>query len=150
LRTNCKSKFRPQSTEKNHWSKFIYVTKKTYWYSVIEVRADTRKNLLPKKIKLGRQLCKFDYYIVATRCYNCSKFNQWNEECRGDVTCPLCVGPHNLKVCTGDSTTHNCTNCAKYNKYNPTKTINDAHSFLDNNCHIWQTAITKTKMNTEY
>ena len=48
-------------------SKFIYVTKKTYRHEVIEVGADTRKNLLHKNIKLGWQIYKTDDYIVATR-----------------------------------------------------------------------------------
>jgi len=131
-------------------SKFIYVTKKTYRHAVIEVVADKRKNLLHKKIKLGWQICKIDDYRVATRCYNCSKFNHRTQECRGEVTCPLCAGPHTLKGCTGDSTTHKCANCANYNKYNPTKTINDAHSSLDKKCPSWQAATAKIKMNMEY
>ena len=131
-------------------SKFIYVTKKKYRNAVIEVGADTRKNLLHKKIKLGWQICKTDDYLVATRCYNCSKFNHRTQECRGEVTCPLCAGPHTLKECTGDSTTHKCTNCQQYNKYNPKKTINDAHSSLDKKCPSWQAAIAKIKMNTDY
>jgi len=131
-------------------SKFICVTKKTSRHAVIEVGADTRKNLLHKKFKLGWQICKIDDYKVATRCCNCSKFNHRTQECRGEVTCPLCAGPHTLKECTGDSTTQKCTNCVNYNKYNPTKTINDARSFLDKKCPSWQAAIAKIKMNTEY
>jgi len=109
-----------------------------------------KKNILHKKIKLGWQICKIDDYIVATRCYNCSKFNHRTQECRKEGTCPRCAGPHTLKECTEDSTTHNCINCANYNKYNPTKTINDAHSSLDKKCPSWQAAIAKIKMNTEY
>jgi hypothetical protein len=130
--------------------KFIYVTKKKHRNAVIEVGADTRNYLMDKKIKLGWQICKMDDYLVATRCFNCSKFNHKTQECRGTVTCPLCAGPHTLKECTGESTTHKCTNCMAYNKYNPTKTINDAHSSLDKKCPSWQAAIEKIKMNTEY
>jgi FtsZ-binding cell division protein ZapB len=136
--------------KENIVAKFIYVTKTKCRNAVIEVGADIRKTLLHKKIKLGRQICKTDEYLVATRCYKCSKFNHRTQECRGEVTCPLCAGPHTLKECTGDSTTHKCTNCANYNKYNPTKTINDAHSSLDKKCPSWQAAIEKIRMNTEY
>jgi hypothetical protein len=55
-------------------------------------------------------------------------------ECRGEVTCPLCAGPHTIKECKSNATTYNCINCAMYNRYNLTKAINDAHSALDKGC----------------
>jgi hypothetical protein len=98
-------------------AKFTYVRKKMYRNAVVEVGggADTRKTLLHRKIKVGWQICRIEDYLVAIRCFKCSKFNHRTQECRGEVTCPLCAGPHTLKDCKGD-TTFKCANCANYNK----------------------------------
>jgi hypothetical protein len=56
-------------------AKFSYVTKKMNRNVVVEVGADTRKTLLHRKIKLGWQICKIEDYLVATRCFKCSRFN---------------------------------------------------------------------------
>jgi hypothetical protein len=76
---------------------FTYVTKRKHRNAVVKVGADTRKTLLRSKIKLGWQVCRTDY-VAVTRCFKCSKFNHRTTECRGDVTCPLCASPHNIRV----------------------------------------------------
>jgi hypothetical protein len=78
-------------------AKFTYVTRKMYRNVVVEVGVDTRKTVLHRKIKLGWQICRIEDYLVATRCFKCSKFNHRTQECGGEVTCPLCTGPHTLK-----------------------------------------------------
>jgi hypothetical protein len=78
---------------------------------VVDVGADTRKTLLHRKINLGWQICRVDDYLVATRCFKCSRFIHRLQECRGEATCPLCAGPHTLKECTGDSKIYMCINC---------------------------------------
>ena len=80
-------------------AKFSYVTKKMTRNLVVEVGADTRKLLLQRKIKMGWQICRIDDYLVANRCFKCSRFNHRHRDCRGEVTCPLCAGPHMLKEC---------------------------------------------------
>jgi len=121
-----------------------------YRNAVVEVGADTRKTLLHRKIKLGWQICRTEGYLVVTRCFKCSGFNHRTQECRGEVICPLCAGPHTLKECKGGSTTVKCTNCANYNKHNPTKTISAAHSSLDRKCPSLLAVLEKNKLNTEY
>ena len=103
--------------------KFTYVTKRKHRNAVVEVGADTRKTLLHKKIKLGWQICRTDDYVTATRCFNCSKFNHRTIDCRGEVTCPLCAGPHTIKECKSDPTTYKCVNCEIYHRHNQTKVI---------------------------
>jgi hypothetical protein len=116
---------------------------------VAEVGADTRKTLLHRKIKLGWQICRIDY-LVATRRFKCSRFNHRLQDCRGEVTCSLCAGPHTLKECTGDSKIYTCINCVNYNKHNPTKNISVDHSSLDRNCPSTHAVIEKYRLNTEY
>ena len=131
-------------------AKFIYVTKKKHRNAVVEVSAETRRTLLNKKIRIGWQICRIDDYITATRCYKCSKFNHRTQDCRGEVTCPLCAGNHTLKECKGDSTMFKCINCENYKKHNPTSNISAAHSALDRKCPSLQAILQKNRQNTEY
>ena len=131
-------------------AKFSYVTKKMNRNLVVEVGADTRKTLLHRKIKLGWQICRIEDYLVATRCFKCSRFNHRLRDCSGEVTCSLCTGPHTLKECTGDSKIYKCINCVTYNKHNPTKNISVDHSSLDKKCPSMQANIEKYRMNPKY
>jgi len=117
---------------------------------VVEVNAETRKTLLNKKIGIGWQICWIDDYITATRCYKCSKFNHRTQDCRGEVTCPLCAGNHTLKECKRDATTFKCINCENNKKHNPTSNISVAHSALDRNCPSLKAILQKNRLNTEY
>jgi len=78
---------------------FSYQTRKHSRNLVMEVGAHNRKRILHKKVKLGWQICKIeDYkYVVATRCYKCSRFNHTARDFRGEETCPLCAESHKLK-----------------------------------------------------
>ena len=78
-------------------AKFTYVTKTLHRTAVLEVGAEIRKILFNKKVRLGWQICRTDDYLTATRCFKCSKFNHRTQDCRGEITCPLCAGPHILK-----------------------------------------------------
>jgi len=72
-------------------AKFVYVTKRQIRNLVMEVTADTRRQIILKEVKLGWTMCRLGDYLVANRCYNCSKCNHRYRECRGIVTCPLCA-----------------------------------------------------------
>jgi len=63
-------------------AKFAYVTKRYTRNLVVEVTADTRRQIIKTKVKLGWIMCKLGDYLVANRCYNCSKFNHRFRECR--------------------------------------------------------------------
>ena len=56
-------------------AKFFYTWKQNR-NLVMEVGNQTRKLLIQTKIKLGWQICKIEHYVVATRCFKCSRFNQ--------------------------------------------------------------------------
>jgi hypothetical protein len=81
-------------------AKFLYVTKRLTRNLVIEVSAHKRRILIQKKIKLSWIVCRLGDYLVANRCFKCSKFNHRQRECRGTVTCPRCAGNHALKDCS--------------------------------------------------
>jgi hypothetical protein len=113
-------------------AKFTYVKKKMHRNAEVEVGGGgNQKDTTIQQSELGWQICKIEDYLVATRCFKCSNFNHRTQDCRGEVTCPLRAGPHTLKECKGASTTFKCTNCANYNKHNPTKNISVVHSSLD-------------------
>ena len=79
--------------------KFTYETKRHTRNIVAEVGSQTRKKLIHNKVKLGWINCNIEDYLVATRCFKCSRFNHKMRDCRGSETCPLCAGNHNLKDC---------------------------------------------------
>ena len=130
-------------------AKFSYETRKHCRNLVMEVGAQTRKQLLHKKVKLGRQICNMADDVVATRCYKCSRFNHWARDCR-EETCPLCAGSHKLKECTTNPLEHKCIKCICYNKHNQIKTICVNHTSLDKNCPSLLATLKKHKENTAY
>jgi hypothetical protein len=73
-------------------AKFSYSTKQGWVNMVIEVCSGKRKKFLHTKLKLGWLICSADDYLVARRCFKCSRFNHRHQDCRGEETCPLC--PH--------------------------------------------------------
>jgi len=76
--------------------KFCYIAKRTR-NLVIEVDSVTRKKLLQTRVKLGWASCKIDDYVIAKRCFRCSRYNHTYKECKGEETCTLCTGNHKLK-----------------------------------------------------
>ena len=126
-------------------AKFNYVTKKHTQNLVVEVNAQTRKLLLQKKVKLGWLICKVEDYLVATRCFKCSRFNR-----RGEETCPLCAGHHKMKDCTANSYEYKCMNCTTYNLHNKNARIYDNHSTLDRNCPSLQVLSERYRQNIDY
>jgi len=75
---------------------------------------------LLQKVRLG-WLCKIEDYLVANRCFKCSRFNHRFRECR-EETCHLCAGSHKLKKCTASPAAFKFINCLTYNKHNQHKT----------------------------
>lgn len=130
-------------------AKFCYKTKKGR-NLVIEVGAQTRKILLQTKLKLGWLICKVEDYVVAKRCFRCSRFNHRFSECRGEETCPLCARSHKLKECTAAAEELKCINCMTYNKYNQNAKICVNHSSLDKKCPSLNAILQKYIQNTDY
>jgi len=99
-------------------AKFAYETRKHTWNLVIEVRAQTWKLLIQKKVKIGWLICSIEDYLVANRCFKCSRFNHRSRDCRGTETCPHCSGCHRLKERTVQPTNYKCIKCQLYNMHN--------------------------------
>jgi len=78
---------------------------------VIEVDSGTRKKLTQDRIKVGWAICRVDDYIVAKRCFCCSRYNHNFRECKGEEMCPLCMGNHKLKEYTSTKSEYKCVNC---------------------------------------
>ena len=64
-------------------ARFKFRTKRGQVNMVIEMGSETRKKLVNKKLKIGWLICNVDDYLIAKRCFRCSRFNHRHQECRG-------------------------------------------------------------------
>lgn len=130
--------------------KYCYKNKFNKKNMIIEVSSQARRELLKTKIKLGWQICNARDYLVATRCFKCSRFNHRQGDCKGTQTCPLCSKDHTLKECTASRNEYKCVNCATYNKYCRTEKSCEKHSSLDKNCPSLQAVLGRYVLNINY
>ena len=131
-------------------AKFSFRNKQGRVNMVIEVCSGTRKKLLHTKLKLGWFICSTDDYLVARRCFKCSRFTHRHQDCRSEETCPLCAGEHKLKECTVPAMHYKCINCVTYNRYTKGEKISECHLSLDKNCPRLQAVLAKYRLNTDY
>ena len=131
-------------------ARFKYTTKRGQTKTVIEVGPETRRKLQQRKLKIGWQICKVEDYLVAMRCFKCSRFNHRHQDCKGEETCPLCAGGHKLKECKASAEHYKCVNCVTYNRYSKTGIIRENHSSLDKNCPSMRAVLDKYRQNTDY
>jgi len=131
-------------------AKFCYTTKRETRNLLLEVDSGTRKKLIQARIKLGWAICRVDDYIVAIRCFRCSRYNHNFRDCREEETCPLCTGSHKLRDCTAAKSEYKCINCLVYNRHYQTNQIDIAHSSLDKSCPSLLAVLEKYKQNTDY
>jgi hypothetical protein len=131
-------------------AKFCSTTKWETRNLVTEVDSGTREKLIQARIKLGWAICRVDDYIVAKRCFRCSRYNHTFRECKGEETCPLCTGSHKLRDCTATKSEYKCINCLVYNRHHQTNQIDIAHSSLDKSCPSLLAVLEKYKQNTDY
>ena len=130
--------------------KFCSTTKRGTRYLVTEVDSGTRKKLIQARIKLGWAICRIDDYIVAKRCFRCSRYNHNFRNCKGEETCPLCTGSHKLRDSTATNSEYKCTNCLVYNRHHQTIQIDIAHTSLDKSCLSLLAVLNKYNQNTDY
>jgi hypothetical protein len=131
-------------------AKFSFRTKRGRVHMVIEVHSGTMKKLLHIKLKLGWLICSTEEYLVARRCFKCSRFNHGHQDCRVEETCPLCAGEHKLKECTAMAVQYKCINCVTYNRYTKGEKISECHMSLDKNCPSLQAVLPKYRLNSDY
>ena len=130
--------------------RYLFKDKRKAKNLVIEVNSTTRKKFLGKKMKLGWNMCNVDDYIRISRCYKCSKYNHRAQECKGELTCPICAGKHSLRECQATKEEYKCTNCVNFNKYNKTSPVNEKHSSLDTNCSCYQNMMRRFTGTVDY
>jgi hypothetical protein len=117
---------------------------------VIEVGPATRKKLLQTKLKIEWLICSVGDYLMAKRCFKCSRCNHRHQDSRGDLTCPLCAGGHSLKDCKAPTNQYKCINCMTYNRYSKKDKICENQSSLSKNCPSLHAVLTKYRLNTDY
>jgi hypothetical protein len=84
---------------------------------VVEVGLETIKKLHRSQLKMGWLICRAGDYLVAKRCYKCSRYNHKHHECKGEETLSSCAGGHLLKDCKTPPNQHKCINCMNYNRH---------------------------------
>jgi len=131
-------------------ARFKFRTKRGETNMVIEVGPETRKKMLQTKLKIGWLICKLGDYLMAKRCFKCSRFNHRHQDCRGEETCPLCAGGHTLKDCKAPTNRHKCISSMTYNRYSKKGKICENHSSLSKNCPRLHAVLTKYRQNTDY
>ncbi|PSN35470.1 hypothetical protein C0J52_20968 [Blattella germanica] len=130
--------------------KFIFNSKRNIRNLIIEVRSQTRKQILQTKLKIGWIICNAEDYVKVNRCYKCSRYNHRARDCRGEETCPQCAGNHNLKDCKTLASDFKCINCTNYNKYHKGEKVCENHSSMNKMCPSLLAAIEKYKQNIDY
>jgi hypothetical protein len=130
--------------------KYLFKDKRKANNLVIEVNSTTRMKFLRNKMKLGWYMCNVDDYIKINRCYNCSKYNHRAQECKSDLTCPICAENHSLRECKASKEQHKCINCTNFNKYNQKSPVNANHSSLDNSCSCYQNMLRRFTETIDY
>jgi hypothetical protein len=131
-------------------ARYKFQTKRGLINMVIEADSETRKKLLQTKLKIGCRICKVDDYLVAKRCFKCSRFNHRHQDCRGEETCPLCAGSHKLKECKAPADQYKCINCMTYNRFSKREKICVNRSSLYRSCSSLQAVLLKYRQNTDY
>ena len=130
--------------------RYLFKDKRKANNLVIEVNSITRMKFLGKKMKLGWNMCNVDDYIKINRCYKCSKFNHRAQDCKGELTCPVCADNHSLRECKASKEQYKCINCTTFNKYNHKSPINAKHSSLDNSCSCYQNMLRRFTETIDY
>ena len=79
-------------------------------FAVAEVDPKLYKRLLEvKKVCIGHTACPVKERIRVMRCYQCHRFGHIKKDCRSEVVCVVCAGPHEAKDCK--ETDVKCSNC---------------------------------------
>src|SRR5699024_10137112 len=66
------------------------------------------------RVCIGCSSCPVKCHIRVLRCFKCNRFGHCKRECRNEMTCTVCAGPHDTKTCTEHGV--KCTNCSWVNE----------------------------------
>lgn len=118
--------------------KRIVNDKKSDFNIIVEINLELQNVLLfMEKVSIGWKQYKVIEHVNIIRCFKCSGFNHYANECKREITCSKCGGAHSSKNC--QSMELKCTNCANKNKKkNNNDPINDdKHNAFDKKCPIY-------------
>lgn len=76
-------------------ARYKFRTKRGQDKMIIEAGPETRKKLLNRKLKIGWLICNVDDYLVAKRCFKCSRFNHRHPCVPGDISSRTAKPPQN-------------------------------------------------------
>lgn len=94
---------------------------------------------------IGSNVCKVYKVIEILRCFQCNGFNHSKNNCKNQLSCPVCSKSHNLDNCPSGSQ-HQCVNCLSI-KLKQKVDINTNHTVWDyENCYAYKKAIDKFKL----
>ncbi|KAF6207460.1 hypothetical protein GE061_015906 [Apolygus lucorum] len=84
---------------------------------IIEVDSGLRRSIVTNGLKIMFTVCRADDNYYVRRCYKCNRFHPGKQsECSNAVTCPQCMGSHDLKTCTANREVFKCINCFTFNE----------------------------------
>jgi len=65
-------------------TKFIFKTKRNTRNLLVELNAQTRRQMVQNKLKLEWMICSIEDYVSVNRCVKCSRYNHWHTECKSE------------------------------------------------------------------
>jgi hypothetical protein len=99
---------------------------------IAEVDIKLHKLLLDRKtLHVQWNGCRVYDATQVTRCFKCSRLSHIESECKIEVSCPRCSGPHKLKECKSEVL--KCVNCCDANEKHNLK-LNTSHAASDPKC----------------
>jgi predicted RNA-binding protein with PUA-like domain len=98
---------------------------------ILESNELVYKRLIAGEVYIGWSRCKAYEEFGVFRCYKCNKYGHKANDCKGEVTCPICSEKHVLKECKNN--TKKCVNSTNANEKLKLKLSTD-HEVWDRNC----------------
>jgi hypothetical protein len=117
-------------------------------YASVKCDGNTFGKMIEKgRIVVGWDSCRVYEHFRIARCFKCSGFRHIAKDCRHELACPKCAGPHELKNCK--STEQKCINCMTANKNLGLK-LNVSHFAWHRECEVFKRKINSEMKKTEY
>ncbi|GFY75029.1 uncharacterized protein TNIN_18481 [Trichonephila inaurata madagascariensis] len=119
---------------------------------VIEFHPKIRKNVKAVgSLKIMWNMCRFEYFLVINRCFQCLGYNHRANECTNILSCYFCAGEHKSDTCSYREN-QVCVNCIRYNKKlkNEAKKVDVKHKPFSPNCSCHSYMRNQVAARTDY